>query len=229
MKDNDGQQGFHELMFFQQPQDSQSIKCYKQTIPINIYHFYITEEIEDYKQYQDLINILKTAEETDKIIIYLNSPGGCVYTTIQIINSMRASKATVITSMDGLVCSAATMIFLSGHEYIVNNNCSFMIHNYSGGLSGKGHEMVSRLKHEQGFFEQLAYDIYGGFLEDSEIKSMLDGVDIWMDSKEVLKRLHIMLEKKKEEYEAEETPEEVVEVKPKPVTKKKPAVKKKKR
>lgn len=203
VKVNENPQVSNELLFFQ-AQDSQSIKCYKQTIPINIYHFYINDEIDDYKQYQDLINTLKTAEENDKIFIYLNSPGGRLNIAIQIVNAMRSSRATVITSMDGEVCSAATLIFLCGHEYTVNKNCSFMIHNYSGGIYGKGNEMASSLKHHQEYFENLANDIYGGFLSKEEIKDMLDGKDIWMGSDEVLERLHKMLEIRKKEMEEQE-------------------------
>lgn len=221
----------NDLIMFQSP-DMNSIKCYKQTIPVNIYHFYISDIIEDYKQYQDLINTLKVAEEHDRIVIYLNCPGGDLYISIQIINAIRASRATVVTSMDGQVCSAATLIFLSGNEYIVNKHCSFMIHNYSEGVFGKGNEIISRVKHATDWFEKLTYDIYGGFLTDSEIKDVLEGKDIWLDSEQVLERLQNNKQAAAEtEVELLENPVEVsIEVKPsrkKPTEKKKPTARKK--
>lgn len=224
---NEEQQISNELIMFQ-PQDNSSIKCYKQTIPVNIYHFYISDQIEDYKPFQDLINILKTAEEHDRILIYLNCPGGDLYVAIQIINAIRTSRATVVTCMDGQVCSAATLIFLSGHEYIVNKHCSFMIHNYSEGVFGKGNEIISRVKHATDWFKKLTYEIYGGFLTDIEIKDMLEGKDIWLDSDEVLDRLQKNNQPIAKLDDDEDEPELVpILQKKKPVAKKKPPAKKK--
>jgi len=225
---NEEQQISNELIMFQ-PQDNTAIKCYKQTIPVNIYHFYISDQIEDYKPYQDFINILKTAEEHDRILVYLNCPGGDLYVAIQIINAIRTSRANVVTCMDGQVCSAATLIFLSGHEYIVNKHCSFMIHNYSEGVFGKGNEIISRVKHATDWFKKLTYEIYGGFLTDIEIKDMLEGKDIWLDSDEVLLRLQKNNQPiaKMDEDEDDCVPELIpILQKKKPVAKKKAPAKK---
>jgi ATP-dependent protease ClpP protease subunit len=224
---NEEQQISNELIMLQQ-QDTSSIKCYKQTIPVNIYHFYISDHIEDYKTFLDFINILKTAEEHDRIVIYLNCPGGDLYITIQIINAIRLSRATVVTCMDGQVCSAATLIFLSGHEYIVNKHCSFMIHNYSEGVFGKGNEIISRVKHATDWFKKLTYEIYGGFLTDVEIEGMLEGKDIWLDSDEVLRRLEQnnqpVISDMEELVDPEPELEPIIQKK-KPAAKKKPAKK----
>jgi hypothetical protein len=64
-----------------------------------------------------------------------------------------------------------------------------MIHSYSDSNFGKGNEIVPRVNHINQWFEKLARDIYGGFLSESEIKDILEGKDIWLDSDEVLKRL----------------------------------------
>lgn len=200
-----------EMLMFQPPQES-SIRCYKQTIPINIYHFYISEEIKDYKPFLDLINVLKTAEEHDRVIIYLNCEGGLAYVAIQIVNAIRASQATVITCLDGLVCSAATMIFLAGDDFIVNKHGSFMIHNYSAGVSGKGNEIVPHIKHSTSWFSALAKDIYKNFLTDEEIDKILEGVDFWLSSDEVLERIRHKIKVEDAEDKAEEEEEEEEEV-----------------
>jgi ATP-dependent protease ClpP protease subunit len=203
-----------------QPQDNNLIKCYTQVISVNIYHFYISDEIQDYKQFQELIHVLKTAEAHDKIIIYLNCPGGDLYVTIQIINAIRTSRATVITCMDGKVYSAATLIFLAGHEFIVNKNCSFMIHSYSEGNFGKGNEIVSRINHVSDWFQKLTRDIYGGFLSETEIKDVLEGKDIWLDSDEVLRRLQNNSELKSKDEEKVQEKKSPVSEKKNPATKK---------
>jgi len=169
--------------------DNTSIKYYKQTIPVSIHHFYITEDIKDVTPYLDLINVLKTAESHDTVFIYLNTHGGNLDTTIQIISAIRQSQATVITSLEGSVASAGTLIFLSGTKFIVNPHCTFMIHNYSQFLGGKGNELVLQVEFQKNYFKKLAEDIYKNFLTTEEIDSMLHGKDLWMDSDEVIARL----------------------------------------
>ncbi len=173
------------------PIEDDSIKYYKQTIPITLHHFYITNAIEEVDPFLDLINILKTAEQHDTIFINLNTPGGSLTTTIQIISAMRQSQATVVTTLEGEVASAGTLIFLAGHKHIVNQNSTFMIHNYSMGTWGKGNEISAHVKYSEDYFKKLAVDIYGNFLTATEIAEMLKGQDIWMDSDEVLSRLGV--------------------------------------
>lgn len=200
-----------------QPQDSSAIRCFKQTIPLNIYHFYISDVIEDHAPFYELLNTLKTAEAHDRIIIYLNCPGGALYVAIQIVNAIQTSQATVITCLDGQVCSAATLIFLVGHEYIVNKHGSFMIHNYSEGVFGKGNEIISRVKHATDWFEKLTFDIYGNFLTKEEIQGVLQGKDLWLDSDEVLERLQKNIPQNNEvDEETDDELEEIIPIKLKP-------------
>ena len=173
------------------PADTNKIPNYKQVIPVSVYHFYIIDEIGETAPFLDLINTLKTAEEHDSIFIYLNTPGGSLQTTVQILGAMRQSSANVVTSLEGEVCSAGTLIFLAGDKHIVNPNCTFMIHNYSQWVGGKGNEIASRVKYFEEYFRTLANDIYGGFLTPQEIDLMMDGKDYWMNSEMVIERLKI--------------------------------------
>ena len=176
---------------------NQSSKVYKQTIPVNVYHFYLVNEIESPSNYIELLNTLKFAEPHDTILIYINCSGGDLYTTIQIIGAINKCRGTVITSLDGAAFSAASMIFLSGHAHLVTPHSSLMIHNYSGFLNGKGHEMSSQIKFTEKFFESFIKEIYGKFLNEAEIKDVLDGKDIWLNSEEVSRRLKNKLVKEK--------------------------------
>lgn len=172
------------------PEDNK-IPQYKQVIQVNLYHFYIITEIDQPEAYLDLINVLKTAEAHDTIFIYLNTPGGSLSTAVQIIGAIRQCAGTVVTCLEGEVCSAGTMIFLSGHRHIISPHSTFMIHNYSHWFGGKGNEVVSYIKYQEQYFRKLARDVYSGFLTDEEIDAVFDGKDFWMDSDEVLRRLGI--------------------------------------
>lgn len=172
------------------PEDNK-IPQYKQAIQVNLYHFYIITEIDQPEAYLDLINVLKTAEAHDTVFIYLNTPGGSLSTAVQIIGAIRQCAGTVVTCLEGEVCSAGTMIFLSGHRHIISPHSTFMIHNYSHWFGGKGNEVVSYIKYQEQYFRKLARDVYSGFLTDEEIDAVFDGKDFWMDSDEVLRRLGI--------------------------------------
>lgn len=171
------------------PSENKSIKHYAQVIPVAIHHFYINNEINDIDPYLDMINTLKTAEEHDTVFIYLNTPGGNLDTTVQIISAIKQSQASVITALEGSVASAGTLIFLSGDKFMVNPNCTFMIHNYSQWTGGKGNEVVLHVEYQMSWFKKLANDIYKNFLSPAEITLMLEGKDFWMESEQVAARL----------------------------------------
>lgn len=178
-----------ELLNLEFPQGKRKVKHFKQVVPVSIHHYYLVEDIKEVDFYLDMINTIKTSEGHDTIFIYLNTNGGNLNTTIQIISAMRQSQATIITSLEGQVCSAGTLIFLAGHRHIVNKNCTFMIHNYSQWLGGKGNEIKVQAKYSEAYFKKLATDIYGNFLSEEEIKSVLEDRDIWMESDEVAERV----------------------------------------
>jgi len=163
--------------------------------PLNqkLHHFYISEGVGEPAKYIEMIHRIKTAGPNDIVYIYLNTPGGRIDTGIQIINAMNSSPAHIITVLEGEVCSLGTIIFLSGDEYIVNDHCMFMIHNYSGGTYGKGHEVVAHVEATTKEFGKLAHSIYVPFLSEVELNRIVDGADLWMGSDEVRTRLRKMI------------------------------------
>lgn len=179
----------YEQIAFPLIQSKDQVRSFKRIIPVSIYDFYIVDEIKEPEKYLDLIHTLKSADQQDTVFIYLNTPGGNLYTTVQIMSAMISSKATVITCMEGQVCSAGTFIFLKGDTKIVNPNCTFMIHNYSQSTSGKGNEVVSQINYMGDYFNRLAVNIYNDFLTQGEINEVTKGRDLWMHSSDVVNRL----------------------------------------
>ena len=171
---------------------------------MNIHEFYLSGEIESSENYISWFDTIRHAGENDVVKIYVNTPGGDIFTAIQFMRALQETSASVVVSVEGLCASAATMIMLCADSYEVSEHTMFMFHNYSGGTFGKGGEMLDQLKHERSWSEKLLRDGYKHFLTDSEITSILDNKDIWMDSAEVIKRLKA----RKEKLEAEEKAEE---------------------
>ena len=67
--------------------------------------------------------------EADTIHLRINSPGGDVFDGVAIHNALRAHPAQIITHIDGLAASIASVIALAGDEIRMAPNAFFMIHN----------------------------------------------------------------------------------------------------
>jgi len=167
----------------------EQVRSYKRGMQISLYDFYIIDEIGEPEKYLDMIHTLNTAEPHDTVFIHINSRGGDLYTTVQILAAMNSTQARTVTTLEGQACSAATFIFLAGDTKMVNPNCTFMIHNYSQTTAGKGNEVVQHIGYMNDYFNRLAKDIYQDFLTDKELSTVIAGTDLWMHSHEVVERL----------------------------------------
>lgn len=172
-----------------------------------IIHFYISEAITEPHKYIDMIHRIKTAGVGDVIYIYLNTPGGQLDTGAQILAAMNVSNAKIVTVLEGRVCSLGTIIFLSGHEFVVHPQSLFMLHNFSSGIGGKGHEIESQLSGTKEWFDAMVKEIYIPFLSEDEYNRLVKGEDFWFTAPEVSKRVdkmirhHKQLQKKRQQEE----------------------------
>jgi len=175
---------------------------------VNIHEFYLSGEVESPEEYIEWFDTIRNASENDVLKFYINSPGGDLFTAIQFMRVLGDTNGNVIVSVEGACMSAATLIFLMGHQFEVSSHSMFMFHNYSSGVVGKGGEMYDRLVHEKGWSEKLMRDVYADFLTEEEINSILNNKDIWMDGDEVVKRLKDKIAKieSAEEEQEEEKP-----------------------
>ena len=170
-----------------------------------LHEFYISGPIEDAENYIEWFDIIRNASAVDTVRIYINSPGGDLFTTLQFLRVMSETEAHITTSVEGACMSAATMIFLHGHTQEVTPHSLFMFHDYSSGTFGKGGEQYDQIQFEREWSKKFMSEVYKDFLTASEIESMMHNKDIWMGSDEVVKRLTAL--HKKREAEAEEAAE----------------------
>ena len=165
----------------------------------HVHEFYLSGQIQDAEEYIEWFDVIRNASATDTIRIYINSPGGDLFTTLQFLRVMSETEATVVTSVEGACMSAATMIFLHGHSQEVTPHSLFMFHDYSSGTFGKGGEQYDQIQFERAWSRKFLTEVYAGFLTDAEIESMMHNKDIWMDSEEVVRRLTAMTKDRKAE------------------------------
>lgn len=150
---------------------------------------YITDAIEEPSLYNELCYKLKTASEAEVFTLHINTPGGLIDTAVMLIDAIKQSKAKVIADISGTVASAGTIITLACDEVIVADHTAFMIHNYSAGAFGKGHELKARQTFIDNSLNASFKVFYKGFLTDDEMDEVIDGKDMWMDASEVRARL----------------------------------------
>ena len=170
----------------------------------HVHEFYLSGPIQDAEEYIEWFDVIRNASQTDTVRIYINSPGGDLFTTLQFLRVMSETQASVVCSVEGACMSAATMIFLHAHSQEVTPHSLFMFHNYSAGTFGKGGEMYDQLQFERTWSENFMTAVYEDFLTREEIQSMLNNRDIWMGSDEVVKRLEAMQAKREALAKAEQ-------------------------
>lgn len=163
------------------------VKYFKSIISgISSHHFYLAE-LDDSINYAELCYILSTTVED--VHIHINSRGGSLQSAVQIVKAIEYCKGSVYGHLEGVCHSAATLIFLSCDYFIVEANCSFMIHNYSGGAFGKGGEIYEQALHTREWVYALMASVYTPFLTEEEIRSVRLNQDIWLVSEQVIERL----------------------------------------
>lgn len=168
------------------------------------YHFYINDAIDDPEDYIELIDTLYQARPTDTVYIHLNTPGGRLDITMQILNAMKVSDASVVSIADGEVSSAGTLLLFSAPNIAVQPFSSAMLHDGSEGMMAKTNENVKRALFSQKLVKKLAYECYRPFFTEEEIDSVLEGKDLYLTSEEIKERIQAVVNKEEENEEGEE-------------------------
>lgn len=197
--DEDGEEGESRVIFQDNP-----FRIYESVRQQRLTRIYFSRLVGDPHYYTEVIHRLLTAQPQDIIFIHLNCGGGRLDTGVQLINAMKESEARVVAVLDAKAYSLATLIFLAADEFQIHDNATFMIHNYSGGTAGKGNEQVAELNATVKWFKKLAQKYYIPFLSKKELKKVLNGHDMWMDSDEVKTRLKNMVKIQQEMRELAE-------------------------
>ncbi|AUR92253.1 coil containing protein [Vibrio phage 1.170.O._10N.261.52.C3] len=155
--------------------------------------------------FQEELATLKLAGESDLIHVLINSGGGSDTVMKAFLNAMSQSSAHIICEIEGMCCSAVTMIFLAADEFRVNDDSEFMIHTQSLGYGGKENNVRQYIEFNAKANERLMKKYYKGFLTEEEITLTIEGKDFWMDSDEIMERLKLrkeLFDKEQEDQEA---------------------------
>lgn len=102
------------------------------------YSVQITGAIQSIYQFTELCELLlNKCTEDDLVDIMIDTPGGCVFSTLLLLSWMKACKAKVTAVASGLVASAGTILWFYAENKKLEDWSHFMFHYTSHGDCGK--------------------------------------------------------------------------------------------
>ncbi len=120
------------------------------------------------------------------INLHVNSPGGLVFDGIAIYNVLRNHSARVVTHIDGLAASIASVIALAGDEVRIASNAMMMIHDPWTFAIGNSRD----LREEADVLDQVAETILTTYTDksdtDREELQQLMADETWLNAQESL-------------------------------------------
>ena len=154
----------------------------------NVYHLWLIDDVGDAKLYLKWFDILQAATENDLVVIHINSYGGDVMTTVQLITQIKTCEAQVVCQIESACCSAATMVALACDGLLCYPHGYMMIHTSSGYTFGKQSDIRKQEDFYNDWLDKFFNEIYKDFLSPKEIDDVLNGHDMWLTSEDVMKR-----------------------------------------
>lgn len=164
------------------------------------FNVYLTDVISGPEDYTNVFDTLINAREDETIRFILSTPGGRLDTVNKIRGLAELTKARTVAVV-GDVASAGTILALSFDDIVVMPNIEFMIHNYSGGTGGKGHEIYTHVAFLQKEMPRVFKDFYSVFLSDEEIDLVISGQDLYLNAEEVEQRWEKVLQHRDKEMQ----------------------------
>lgn len=120
------------------------------------------------------------------IHMYINSGGGEVSACLHLIDVMKQSRIPVHTYGMGLVASCAFMTLMAGEKRYATQNTMLMSHEYSGGNSGKKHELEASIKR----MDIISHQLLNHYMKCTRktakyvTKHLLPPSDVWLTAEE---------------------------------------------
>lgn len=155
----------------------------------------------------EFTHALDNLPKTVKILnMYVNSPGGSVFTTIAMMNQLerRKSSITINAYVDGVAASAASFLIMKADNIYMYKNTFLMIHKPMISLWSANavecREQADWLDKTELKTCRPAYLSKGtSLLTDEKVDELLDGKDNWLDADEAAELFNItVLEEEKD-------------------------------
>lgn len=121
------------------------------------------------------------------ITLHINSYGGYVDACMSSIDTIIDTKCDVHTIVEGVAASCGTLMSVVGNKRSIKSNAKMLIHQLSGGASGKYADLKDDMINTEGTMEQIRM-IYRKYskVPNKELEEILSH-DLWWDAEKCLK------------------------------------------
>lgn len=133
-------------------------------------------------------NELDALGDVETINLYINSPGGSVYETMAIIAMLERHPADVISYIDGIAASSASMFPMVSKKVIMYEHSMFMIHHawtYAIGNANQLRKSAEDLERTSQSMCQYYLKRAGVKLDEEKLNEMLDE-ETWLTAEQSL-------------------------------------------
>lgn len=118
------------------------------------------------------------------IVVRINSQGGDIFDGFQMYEAMRHHKANIVTQIESLAASAASIVALGGKEVRAYKSAFFMLHNAKVGLMGDPDE----LREAADLCDKVIVNMIDAYADNSnvgkrELRDMMKA-ETWLSAKE---------------------------------------------
>lgn len=141
----------------------------------------------------DVKSALEQVEGLESLNIYINSPGGSVFSGLAIYNMLQRNNAKKIVHIDGIAASMASVIALVGDEVYMPNNAFMMIHKPLTIAIGNANDFRKVAEDldtiESGLMRAYEENMREG-VDVEDIKDMVDD-ETWLTADEATKYFNI--------------------------------------
>ncbi len=144
------------------------------------YTFSIWDNIEDYDDYEKLLETLGKVTKKDNVILNVSTPGGRCDVGFMLIDRIMKLPCNVDVIVPYPTYSMGAIMALCGNSLRIEPGAFLMFHDYSGGSRSKGNELF---KSTEAYCEAFNYrfnDICQPFLTKKECNDVLQGKDLYI-------------------------------------------------
>lgn len=137
-------------------------------------------------------NFITNSSSRPKMIkMIINSPGGNINDCFALIDTIKGSRIPVYTYGLGTIASCGLMTFIAGekgHRYVTRNT-SILSHQYTWGIHGKEHELMSTVTEFNNTSDRILkhYRKCTDLSEKDIKKYLLPPHDVWLTAQEAVK------------------------------------------
>ncbi len=147
----------------------------------NTYDISIWDAIEEYEDYDKLLEQLSHIGKDDSVTLNISTPGGRCDIGFMLIDRLQALESKVDVIVPYPTYSMGALLSLCGNSLSMKPGSFLMFHDYSSGNArSKGNE---QFKHTEAYIEVFRYRfnaICQPFLTKTECNDVLDGKDLYI-------------------------------------------------